>query len=118
MHMLHSVGRAAGLVDFVTIDTLHLFPETYALVGRTRAQYSLDLKVYRPFNVSTEAEFNASFGADLWLTNPSAYAFVTKVEPMHPANDPTRALPAGEGGTVYRHAQPLVGLGHGLPHRA
>ena len=85
MHMLHSVGRAAGLVDFVTIDTLHLFPETYALVGRTRAQYSLDLKVYRPFNVSTEAEFNASFGADLWLTNPSAYAFVTKVEPMRRA---------------------------------
>jgi phosphoadenosine phosphosulfate reductase len=86
MHMLHSIGRVAGLVDFVTIDTLHLFPETYALIDRTRARYALDLKVYRPFNVSTEAEFNASFGAELWLENPSAYAFVTKVEPM------TRAL--------------------------
>ena len=47
-HMIRSM-RGAGRVPIVTIDTLHLFPETHALIERDRRHFGLDgaLHVYK-----------------------------------------------------------------------
>ena len=41
----------------VTIDTLHLFPETLAFVAATEKRLNFSARVFLPTGVSTRAEF-------------------------------------------------------------
>jgi 3'-phosphoadenosine 5'-phosphosulfate sulfotransferase (PAPS reductase)/FAD synthetase len=88
--LAHMIGTLDGAdrVPVVTIDTLHLFPETYALVEEARRFFRLEdrLRVYRTRDASTRAQFEAAFGPYLWRADPPLYDYVTKVgpPPQHP----------------------------------
>mmetsp|Transcript_93325 Transcript_93325/g.216981 ORF Transcript_93325/g.216981 Transcript_93325/m.216981 type:complete len:467 (+) Transcript_93325:116-1516(+) len=74
----------------VMVDTLHLFPETYALIKNLSEKYpSLDLRVYYPhgFHAGEKDAFNAKYGAKLWSQDYSRYAYLSKVEPTERALD-------------------------------
>ena len=95
LHKLHQMGYTRS-VPIITIDTLHLFPETYDFIRGFGPKGSSDnlvqhsdngmftlplLKVYQPKGHSTKTEFDKEYGADLYKTNPEKYAFLSKVEP-------------------------------------
>ncbi len=91
MHMISTL-QDAERVPVITIDTLHLFPETYALVDEARRHFRLDrrLHVYRTRDAATRAQFEAAFGPFLWRADPPLYDFITKVWPSAAAPRPTR----------------------------
>jgi len=69
--------------EVITIDTLHLFPETYELIDKAKAHYHLDrLKVYRCKHASSRKEFETKYGPKLYHGDPLLYDFVSKIEPM------------------------------------
>jgi phosphoadenosine phosphosulfate reductase len=77
-------------VPVVTIDTLHLFPQTYELVERARARWEpkgLALRVAQPFGSRTAADFAAQYGERLWETDAGRFAELTKVMPLRRALD-------------------------------
>ena len=77
-------------VPVVTIDTLHLFPETYELVERARARWGprgLALHVARPTDASSAAEFAALHGERLWEVDAARFAEMAKVRPLRRALD-------------------------------
>ena len=82
MDKLHQLGLFPQ-IPVITIDTLHLFQETYDLMKRVRRQYpDMSLQVYTPQNYDQRQAFDAEYGADLWKTDPNKYGTLTKVEPM------------------------------------
>jgi len=102
--LMTSGGQLAGLViiDLISryfpgvklvvlsVDTLHLFPETNALLETLKARYGIDLRVYYPQGCTTVEEFNAKFGS--WETlSPDDFGQYSKVEPyvraMNELND-------------------------------
>ena len=66
-------------VRLIFLDTLHHFPETYALVEEVKARYGVPVAVYTPEGCATVAEFEAKFGERLWETDEERYDFVVKV---------------------------------------
>ena len=79
----------------VTIDTLHLFPDTYDFMETLKHSDLLNhvsVKTYRPKNCSTRQEFEETFGANLWKLDPDQYAYHSKVEPTLRALDETHAV--------------------------
>ena len=80
MHMISTL-HGAERVPVITIDTLHLFPETYALVDEARRRFHLEdrLRVYRTRDASTRAQFEAAYGPYLWRADPPLYDYITKV---------------------------------------
>ncbi len=78
-HMSQSL-EGSGKIPIITIDTLHLFPETYALVEKIKAEFKLKtLHVYRSQEAATRAEFESLYGPFLWRADPPLYDFLTKV---------------------------------------
>ena len=79
-HMIRTLSSSAA-VPIITIDTLHLFPETYALVDDARRHFGLgdSLHVYRTREAATRSEFEAAFGPFLWRADPALYDYVSKV---------------------------------------
>ncbi len=78
----HMMQRALpySSAPLITIDTLHLFPETYALVARYRERLAPGrLHVYKTLEADTREDFERAFGSRLWRADPQAYDFVTKV---------------------------------------
>lgn len=74
------------LVDLIFLDTLHHFPETLDLVDRVRKRYPLlNIHIYKPEGVETEAEFAEKYGQRLWETNDQLYDWLAKVEPAQRA---------------------------------
>ncbi|KAH7014161.1 Phosphoadenosine phosphosulfate reductase family-domain-containing protein, partial [Microdochium trichocladiopsis] len=76
--------------ELIFLDTLHHFPETYALVDRIKKHYSsaapLTIHTYKPQSCSTAADFAALHNSpDLWTTDPERYDFLAKVEPQQRA---------------------------------
>lgn len=68
----------------VTIDTLHLFDETYDFIQdlkQTKLFQNVNLFVYQPLSYTNRQEFDNAFGNDLYKTNPRRYDYLTKVEP-------------------------------------
>ncbi len=86
-----------SLITVVTIDTLHLFPETYQFYETVQEHYSqLDLRVYTPkvpgSATPTRHAFDVYYGgADLYRTDPAKYAYYSKVEPLQRALDELHA---------------------------
>jgi hypothetical protein len=78
-HMIQSLEGSEN-ISIITIDTLHLFPETYALVEKIKAEFKLKtLHVYRTEEAATREEFEALYGQFLWRADPPLYDFLTKV---------------------------------------
>jgi phosphoadenosine phosphosulfate reductase len=73
-------------VPLIFLDTLHHFPETYALVDRVRARYPRHpIHVFRPAGVATADEFAARHGPTLYATDAELYDYTAKVEPLQRA---------------------------------
>jgi phosphoadenosine phosphosulfate reductase len=78
----------AGLlprVPVVTIDTLHLFPETLDFIDATERRLNFSAKRYRPRDIPDRAAFERAHGTELWRRDPALYANLTKVEPTQRA---------------------------------
>jgi phosphoadenosine phosphosulfate reductase len=73
--LVHMVGELALGVDVVELDTLVLFPETYATRDRLVEQYGLELKSFRPIAPIDR----------LWETDPDRCCGIRKVEPLERA---------------------------------
>lgn len=84
LHHLHQIGILQR-VPVVMIDTLHLFDETYELVPKVEKFFNITIKRAYPKagrkSIKTLLEFNATFGQNLWETDPDKYGEVTKVDP-------------------------------------
>ena len=77
----------------LTIDTLHLFPETYALIEQVKDFYDTEqIRSYRHKHAGSLKEFNLKYGDKLFKGDPSLYDFVTKIEPMKRALDELHAV--------------------------
>jgi hypothetical protein len=78
-HMIHNIQNLEN-IPVITIDTLHLFPETYALVEKVRKVFNLkQLHVYKTKEASTREEFEDRFGPFLWRADTPLYDYLTKV---------------------------------------
>jgi phosphoadenosine phosphosulfate reductase len=72
VHMISDLGLG---VDVVELDTLVLFPETYATRDQLVAKYDLKLKSFRPIDPPDR----------LWETDVDACCGIRKVEPLNRA---------------------------------
>jgi phosphoadenosine phosphosulfate reductase len=68
----------------VYLDTMFLFPETYALRDRMVRRYPLITFVNRGTSLTPDAQ-EAIYGPQLWQRNPDQCCQIRKVEPMHQA---------------------------------
>jgi phosphoadenosine phosphosulfate reductase len=73
--LVHMVSELELGVDVVELDTLVLFPETYATRDRLVEQYGLELKSFRPIDPIDR----------LWETDPDRCCGIRKVEPLERA---------------------------------
>lgn len=77
----------------ITIDTLHLFPETYELIEEVKNFYATgQIKSYSHKHAATLDEFNLKYGNKLFKADSALYDFVTKIEPMKRALDEMHAV--------------------------
>lgn len=82
LHKMHQLG----ILDMVvTIDSLHLFPETYTLVNSWQRKYNHRVRVFKPKGCSNKQDFDTRYGIDLYTTDPKRYAYLSKVEPLQRA---------------------------------
>ncbi|KAJ2957826.1 hypothetical protein NQZ79_g6527 [Umbelopsis isabellina] len=75
------------IVPLIFLDTLYHFQETLDLADRCVETYNVPLKVFKPVDCSSVAEFEAQHGQKLWETNEDAYDYLVKVEPARRAYD-------------------------------
>ncbi|KAK3806164.1 MAG: phosphoadenosine phosphosulfate reductase [Linnemannia elongata] len=68
-------------VPLIFIDTLYHFQETLDLAQQVQDHYNIPLKVYKPLNCETTADFEAQYGQQLWETDDLSYDYLVKVEP-------------------------------------
>ena len=77
----------------LTIDTLHLFPETYEHISEVKKYYGAKhVKSFHHKHAATLEEFNRKYGDKLHQGDPSVYDYVTKIEPMKRALDEMQAV--------------------------
>ena len=78
-------------IPAVTIDTLHLFDETYDLIGKVQKHYpELQLHKYTPKDYTRRQSFDNHYGAELYKTDPEKYGYITKEEPTERALEDLR----------------------------
>jgi phosphoadenosine phosphosulfate reductase len=87
---LLSVNNLLDTVPVITMDTLHLFQESYTFYDTVQSHYKspLHLTITKPLDmieehIMSKAEFNDAYSSTLWKTDPKLYTKVTKLEPMH-----------------------------------
>jgi phosphoadenosine phosphosulfate reductase len=94
----------------VYLDTMFLFPETYALRDRMVRRYPLITFINRGTSLTPEAQ-DAAYGPELWRRDPDRCCGIRKVEPMHQALSGAdvwlTAITRSQGDV--RSAVPLVG---------
>ncbi|KAL9186704.1 hypothetical protein ACHAXT_005942 [Thalassiosira profunda] len=103
LHLLSQL-HMLGDVPVVTMDTLHLFPESVAFYNTIQSYYKsegIKLVVTKPLRMNEEGaiartfdsrtEFEATYGSTLWKTDPQQFAAVTKVDPLNRALDELQA---------------------------
>lgn len=79
MVLVDLLARLDRSVPVYFLDTELLFPETYALVARTRERYGIEPIAVRPaYDVAEQA---ARFGDELWARDPDACCNLRKVVP-------------------------------------
>lgn len=87
--ILHHLYRLGLLFDsrqvfVVSIDTLHLFPETYQFIQllKTKTFPNIKINLIQPRHHKSRESFDRAFGPDLYRVDPSQYAYHSKVEPL------------------------------------
>ncbi len=78
--LIDMAARRQLPVEFFTLDTGLLFPETYELWRRLESKYAITIRGVRPA-LSVEAQA-AAYGESLWLRNPDRCCAMRKVEPL------------------------------------
>lgn len=63
------------------VDTLHLFPETYAFLAEVEERYGFKAKVFTPKKFKTYDEYKAVHGVDLYLRDVKQCAPPRRLEP-------------------------------------
>ncbi|PHH65764.1 hypothetical protein CDD81_1491 [Ophiocordyceps australis] len=75
-------------VHLIFLDTLYHFSETYELIDRVRERYpNVPVHIFKPMDVETASEFEATYGAEVWKTADEMYDWLVKVEPLQRAFD-------------------------------
>ena len=76
-------------IPVITMDTLHLFRESYEFYDSVQSHYqsALHLTVTKPVHdvhgkISTRAQFEEVYGSELWKKDPKTYTKLTKSDPM------------------------------------
>lgn len=85
-----SIHNLLDTIPVITMDTLHLFPESYTFYETVQSHYkssSLHLTITKPLDMIEEPilskeEFEESYSSTLWKDDPKLYTKVTKLEPM------------------------------------
>ena len=84
-----SLHHLLDTIPVITMDTLHLFPESYTFYETVQSHYKspLHLTITKPLDMIEEpilskAEFEESYSSTLWKDDPKLYTKVTKLEPM------------------------------------
>lgn len=86
-------SKVLDKMPVITIDTLHLFPETYDLIEQVKNFYDTEqIRSYRHKHAQTLEEFNLKYGNKLFKGDSALYDFVTKIEPMKRALDEMHAV--------------------------
>lgn len=88
LDLLHELGLRPPVIF---VDTLYQFPETLALAEQCRERFAMDLRIWKPLDCGTTAEFEARHGTELWEKDLDLYQDLTKVEPMRRAMRETAA---------------------------
>jgi phosphoadenosine phosphosulfate reductase len=86
---LLSVHNLLDTIPVITMDTLHLFQESYTFYDTVQSHYKspLHLTITKPLDmieepIMSKSEFNDAYSSTLWKTDPKLYTKVTKLEPM------------------------------------
>jgi len=74
------IAKASLPVDFFTLDTGVLFPETYALWKRVEDRYGVAVTAVRPRRTIDEQALDA--GPELWTREPDRCCELRKMEPL------------------------------------
>lgn len=93
LHLLHRLGALApagaageeprrGRAAVVFVDTLHLFPETYAFLARCEAAFGFTALRFKPAGFASRGALDAALGPELWRQDEPRYDRVCKVEPF------------------------------------
>jgi phosphoadenosine phosphosulfate reductase len=90
--ILHMMEQLGFLHKLISLDTLHLFPETYNFIHRWNGSHEADVFLYKPQGASNKQEFDFKYGSDFHIKDPSRFAFVTKVEPLQRALSEHRVM--------------------------
>lgn len=88
-HMLNVTGMIRD-VPIVTLDTLHLFSESYEYYDTMRQRYrneGMEFVVIKPVDdggdvIETREDFDDVYGETLWRDDADTYAKLTKVDPL------------------------------------
>jgi phosphoadenosine phosphosulfate reductase len=81
-----SVDRnQSHIVPLIFLDTLYHFKETLELAERCEETYNVPLKVFKPMNCTTTADFESEYGQKVWETDEDSYDYLIKVEPARRA---------------------------------
>jgi len=89
LDLLHDLGLRPPVIF---VDTLYQFPETLALAEFCRERFAMDLRVWKPKDCETVADFESRQGEALWDRDLDLYQELTKVEPLRRAMAETGAL--------------------------
>ena len=95
-------------VPIITMDTLHLFPESYEFYETVQSYYGIksnendgkkgmELIITKPLRVDqdeemskvidTRNEFDTIYGSTLWKTSPKEFTKITKIDPLNKVLD-------------------------------
>ncbi len=79
--LVDMAARADLAVDFFTLDTGYLFPETYTLWNRLEERYGITIRGVRPW-FEEQAEAAAPGEPAPWEVDPDACCEVRKIRPL------------------------------------
>ena len=87
-------GEMLETVPVITMDTLHLFEESYTFYETVKHHYGKNLHMtitkplqsakagFAPTPITTKQQFNTIYSPDLWKNDPKLYTKMTKNLPM------------------------------------
>lgn len=84
--LIEMAGRVGTPLDIIYLDTMFLFPETYALRDRIAARHP-HLNVVNRGTTLTPEQQAEQYGPELWKTNPDQCCQIRKVDPMFKVMD-------------------------------
>lgn len=86
-----SLQNAKHLVPLIFVDTLYHFPQTTDLATRAAEHYKAPMHIYTPSNLKSSAEFEKTYGQQLWERDEDLYDYLVKVEPARRAYEELNA---------------------------